>query len=128
MTDNTERARIIAELRWLADKREEYKTDVFPQIQEQADTARQLADILERHEPVSEGGTGWGWLPSWRWDEWDQMAHAVEPHVTDAAVQRLREALYAQGLSYPTIEQARTVLAAALGEPTNHNEQEQSNG
>lgn len=81
MTTNEEaRQRIINELRWLADKRDEYSTDMLPQIHEQAQTARQLADILERKTPVVDGGEGWGWLPSWRWDEWDAMAAAPDHH------------------------------------------------
>lgn len=68
-----ERARVIAELRWLADARKEYETVTFPEIARQVHTARHLADILERRTPVADGGEGFGWLPSWRWDEWDQM-------------------------------------------------------
>lgn len=68
------RRRIIDELRWLADAREQYETDVFPEIAREVQTARLLADILERKTPVAEGGTGFGWLPSWMWDQWDQMA------------------------------------------------------
>ncbi len=80
MTDD-ERARVIAELRWLADARKEYETDTFPQIAREVQTARQLADILERKTPVSDGGQGFGWIPSWRWNEWDDMAahDAEEP-------------------------------------------------
>lgn len=58
----------IADLRWLADARDEYTSeDVKPAVM----TARLLAEILAETTPVSDGGTGWGWLPSWLWDEWD---------------------------------------------------------
>ncbi|WDH80186.1 hypothetical protein PTQ19_07080 [Microbacterium esteraromaticum] len=87
MTD--ERARIVAELRWLADARQEYVTDTFPQIEQEVRTARHLADILERKTPVADGGQGFGWLPSWRWGEWDQMAlrRPVQAEPTDAQVE-----------------------------------------
>lgn len=67
------RAAIVSELRWLAKAREEYQTPVFPGIEREVHTAYLLADILERRHPVADGGQGFGWLPSWRWDEWDQM-------------------------------------------------------
>ena len=51
-------------------------------------------------------------------DLWLRTAAALESAttVTDARVQRLREACYAQGLSYPTITEATTILTAALTE------------
>ena len=50
--------------------------------------------------------------------EVERSAAALESAttVTDARVQRLREACYAQGLSYPTITEATTILTAALTE------------
>lgn len=74
MNDDNERSRIIEELRWLAAAREEYVTDVFPEIAREVHTARHLANILERKIPVVDGGDGFGWIPSWRWEEWDAMA------------------------------------------------------
>lgn len=68
------RANLAAELRWLADARSRYETDVFPSIAREVQTARQLADIIERQTPVADGGAGFGWIPSWLWDEWDGMA------------------------------------------------------
>lgn len=68
------RASILAELRWLADARSRYETDVFPSIAAEVRTARQLADILERKVPVADGGSGFGWIPSWLWNEWDDMS------------------------------------------------------
>lgn len=85
-----ERATIIAELRWLAEAREKYQTDTFPSIAREVQTSRHLADILERKVPVAEGGAGFGWIPSWLWDEWDQMRqHAPEPQGGPSDAQEL---------------------------------------
>lgn len=94
-----ERATIIAELRWLAEAREKYQTDTFPSIAREVQTSRHLADILERKVPVAEGGAGFGWIPSWLWDEWDQMRqHAPEPqgepsdaHLSNASINGVRQ-------------------------------------
>ena len=71
-------AQAVDDVRWLADARAEYgplgvknAADYFALndservLHTQAKTAGQIADML--------GGTlddAWGWLPSWRWDEW----------------------------------------------------------
>ena len=71
-------AQAVDDVRWLADARAEYgplgvknAADYFALndservLHTQTKTAEQIADMLD--------GTldqAWGWLPSWRWDEW----------------------------------------------------------
>lgn len=69
-------------LRWLADMRAEYLSmpeekakkeywnlnDSDRAIYNQVATARQLARYLE-----SGADEAWGWLPSWRWDDWAEI-------------------------------------------------------
>jgi hypothetical protein len=86
MTSEDVRALVIAELRWLADARDEYTGD--EEIKRDTRTARHLADILERKHPVADGGEGWGWLPSWKWAEWDAMGVAASSPPTITAAER----------------------------------------
>lgn len=72
------RAKIVADMRWLAEARKEYcqrcpehqgdMHDMGPTalaVHDDHDAAERLADILD-------GSPNWkGWLPSWRWDEWE---------------------------------------------------------
>jgi len=49
----------IADLRWLADRRDEYT-----HVAEEVGAVCLVAAILDgKNDAV-------GWLPSWRWDEW----------------------------------------------------------
>jgi hypothetical protein len=72
-------ARAIADLRHLADARAAYVhfdmdavrhwdqlTSSDRTLMTQVQTTRQLASILDGTDDAR------GWLPSWRWDEWDE--------------------------------------------------------
>lgn len=72
-----DRARIVADLRFLATTRAEYchrcpesQSDMAEMSQAdlalhtEHSTAAWLADIIDGQN------SGSGWLPSWRWDEW----------------------------------------------------------
>ena len=58
-------------IRWLAEARGQYSppegSDAEKYIKRELETAHHLADILD--------GTneGWGWLPSWRWEEFSSL-------------------------------------------------------
>jgi hypothetical protein len=65
MSDDTFEAgyrRAIEDIRWLALARDDYDD---PRVREHTDAARLVADIL------ASDNEGYGWLPSWRWDEWE---------------------------------------------------------
>jgi hypothetical protein len=55
--------RAIADIRWLADARDEYDSEA---VRPNTHTARHIADILEGTNDA------FGWLPSWKWDGWDE--------------------------------------------------------
>lgn len=70
----------VEKLRWLADARAEYVSGPFETVNgyfalpdaeraiaREVLAARQLADILEG---VNDGC---GWLPSWKWDDWEEI-------------------------------------------------------
>ena len=53
---------------WLADARADY---TGPEIEFQVATTRNLADIVRGANDAK------GWLPSWRWDEFEKIAAAI---------------------------------------------------
>lgn len=58
------RKELIDDLTWLADAREEYAHgDVIKET-----------DAVRVALGVAQGEPAWGWLPSWRWDEWKTRA------------------------------------------------------
>lgn len=78
MSDNTFEAgyrRAVEDIRWLADARDDYAD---PNVREHTDVARLVADIL------SGKNEGYGWLPSWRWDEWeDRLQQDLDSNPTE---------------------------------------------
>lgn len=67
--------RAVADIRWLASARDDYDD---PGVREHTDVARLVADILTSQND------GYGWLPSWRWDEWeDRLQQSLNHHPTD---------------------------------------------
>lgn len=58
-------------IRWLAEARGQYSppegSDAEKYIQRELETAHHLADILDGKDE------GWGWLPSWRWEEFSSL-------------------------------------------------------
>ena len=62
--------RAIEDIRWLASARDDYDD---AGVREHTDTARLVADIL------ASDNDGYGWLPSWRWDEWEDRLQHLSP-------------------------------------------------
>lgn len=68
------RKAMVDDLTWLADAREEYGPD--PAIIKETDAVRVALS-------VAQGEPAWGWLPSWRWDEWKQRAARLRAAETE---------------------------------------------
>ena len=66
--------RAIEDIRWLASARDDYDD---AGVREHTDTARLVADIL------ASDNDGYGWLPSWRWDEWEDRLQHLSPVSAD---------------------------------------------
>lgn len=58
------RKELADDLTWLADAREEY---AHGDVVKETDAVRVALG-------VAQGEPAWGWLPSWRWDEWKARA------------------------------------------------------
>ena len=89
-----ERERIVAQLRFLSSARREYFHGTEPEhsgdldtmkagdllVWCEAKTAGQLADVLAGDNDAK------GWLPSWRWSEWESLTRVLPPAAQSPAI------------------------------------------
>lgn len=77
------RKELADDLTWLADAREEYAHgDVIKET-----------DAVRVALGVAQGEPAWGWLPSWRWDDWKKRAARLTATTVEARdAQRSRAA------------------------------------
>ena len=74
----------ISDLRWLADRRDEYGgprkvenvTDYFALSDTEKRIYDAVKDVHHTADILAGDNDGCGWLPSWRWDEWERRKSA----------------------------------------------------
>lgn len=89
-------ARMVADLRWLAEARSDYlKTSSDPEIAEQVRVSNAIADLAENPTTTllfniidGDQEAAHSWLPSWRYAEWDQRqaSNKAAEDVEDAII------------------------------------------
>lgn len=78
-------------LRWLADARAEYVDGPFSTVDEfhrlsptMQSIAREVMTVRLAADMLDGINDAFGWLPSWKWDEWDQVTQPTEPQTVEA--------------------------------------------
>jgi hypothetical protein len=81
----------IADMRWLADRRDEYGgprnvenvqdyfalSDIDRRLYDEVKNVRHVVDIIDGDND------GYGWLPSWHWEAWDgRKRYPLKPTAT----------------------------------------------